>query len=69
VVRGPNASSAFGAAILAAAGGFYQGRVAEAISTMTSAAEEYEPSTTERGERLDEIYATFRRACRDRGYI
>ncbi len=59
--------AAFGSAVLAAAGGWYGGDVAEAIRSMTSIAEAHDPDPRAAAQ-YDEIYHRFREACSRRGY-
>ncbi len=66
VIRSRYPTSAFGAAILAAAGTLFEGNAAAAIHSMTSPAETHDPSDA--AARYEEIYTKFRMACSERGY-
>jgi len=65
VCRSENSSSAFGAAVLAAAE-FHQG-VANAVENMVKVAEQVDPDP-ERAAEWHDLYDAFRHACMDRGY-
>ena len=67
VARPRHPTGAFGAAILAATGTIYGGDVTAAIRQMTKVVETYAPSPELCG-RYDDLYHSFREACRSRGY-
>lgn len=58
-------SAAFGAAVLAASGAWFEGDTGEAIRAMTSVCAWWEPQITRP---YDELYLRFREACARRGY-
>jgi sugar (pentulose or hexulose) kinase len=64
--RFPNA--AFGAAVIAAADSFYSGKISVAIQSMTTVDQTYIPCQ-DAVPKLEEIYGSFREACRCRGYV
>ena len=65
MVRHPN--SAFGAAVLAAAGIWFAGNIGDAIRGMTAACACFEPDST-LADRYNGMYRRFREACARRGY-
>ena len=67
VLRCRYPTSAFGAAILAAAEPLYGGSVTAAIRGMIRVCERYQPDRTT-AERFEPIYRAFRAACASRGY-
>lgn len=67
VSRCQYATSAFGAAILAARETFFGGDLRAAIKGMTRVYEVYSPDRTA-SEQLERIYHSFREACASRGY-
>ena len=68
VVRCGHSTSAFGAAILAAAAACYGGDVCRALPAMASEAAVREPDAA-RHARYDALYAQFREACAGRGWV
>ncbi len=68
VVRCKHATSAFGAAILAATKTLYGGDAAGAIRGMTRVCERFEPDRAA-SEQYEPIYRSFRDACARRGYV
>ena len=67
VVQSRYPTAAFGAAILAATGAVFSGKIFEAIQSMTSISESHDPSG-DLVPAFDEIYRSFREACARRGY-
>ena len=65
VVRTGAPHSAFGSAVLAASRTLHAG-VSEAARAMVRVERRFEPRP-DRARRCDELYAAFRRECRDRG--
>ncbi len=67
ILRSRYATSAFGAAILAATETFYGGHLKVAIKQMTKAREHYDHDRAA-SERLEGVYHSFRNVCTCRGY-
>lgn len=67
VVRTAQPGAAFGAAVLAATGAWFDGNIADAVAAMTRIVERFTPAS-ELASRYQEVYARFRDACRRRGY-
>jgi xylulokinase len=67
VVQSRYPTAAFGAAILAATGAVFSGKIFDAIQSMTSILESHDPSV-DLVPAFDEIYSSFREACARRGY-
>jgi sugar (pentulose or hexulose) kinase len=67
VLRCRYPTSAFGAAILAAAEPLYGGNLMAALRGMTCVCERYQPDRTA-AEQFEPIYRAFRAACASRGY-
>jgi sugar (pentulose or hexulose) kinase len=68
VTRAACPEAAFGAAILAATGVFFQGDVTEAIGAMSRIEQSYEPNVT-MAAHTDALYYAFREVCSQRGYV
>ena len=68
VVRSGYPTAAFGAAILAATGTLFAGKIFDAIQSMTSIRESHDPSA-DLISVFDDIYKSFREACTRRGYV
>jgi len=67
VVQSRYPTAAFGAAILAATGAVFSGKIFDAIQSMTSILGSHDPSA-DLVPAFDEIYRSFRAACARRGY-
>ena len=67
VVQSRYPTAAFGAAILAATGALFSGKIFDAIQAMTSIWESYDPAR-DLAPAFDEQYRSFRDACARRGY-